>query len=581
MPSIINASTSGAGGVVTTADASGELQLQTASATRMTITSSGNVGIGTSSPTSRLHVAASGYPGAGVYRALDVGVFGAVSQRIEIGALNGSTFTPGAAIDGQLDNPSTTGLLSFSTRSSNTLTERMRINSAGNVGIGTSSPGARLHLTTSVGVNAASDMLRLSSVDGDPSVYVGLQAQRDNASGQGLNIQVTNVFGTIFEAARITPAGNVGIGTSSPDGTLHVQTFTTNNAIFQNAAHNTLTNLSTALTFSRSDGINNLAAIFGWNAGGLALAGREGIAFATGGDALYNSTIERMRIDSSGNVGIGTSSPAQRLDISGNASVSGQLMAGTTTTYSDGTIGTPRLQWRAQAGAYAGAISIADTTNGIEHWVLRNPNGSVASVSTNGSSFVFNTAHTERMRIDSSGNLLVGKTTTASDVTTIGAFITNVGKSVFTTSSGASLVLAGTGTGTRNIQDFYLNGNFIGAISVSTSAVSYNTTSDYRLKENIVPMSGALNVVALLKPVTYNWKADGSDGQGFIAHELQEVVPDCVTGEKDAVDEKGNPQYQGIDTSFLVATLTAAIQEQQAIITDLKARIEVLEGASA
>ena len=109
------------------------------------------------------------------------------------------------------------------------------------------------------------------------------------------------------------------------------------------------------------------------------------------------------------------------------------------------------------------------------------------------------------------------------------------------------------------------------------TTVSFTTSSDYRLKENIVPMSGALDKVALLKPVTYTWKEDGSAGQGFIAHELQEVVPDCVVGEKDAVDAEGKPKYQGIDTSFLVATLTAAIQEQQAIITDLKARIETLE----
>jgi hypothetical protein len=90
-------------------------------------------------------------------------------------------------------------------------------------------------------------------------------------------------------------------------------------------------------------------------------------------------------------------------------------------------------------------------------------------------------------------------------------------------------------------------------------------------------MTGALDVVSALKPVTYTWKVDGSEGQGFIAHELQEVVPDCVSGEKDAVDTEGNPQYQGIDTSFLVATLTAAIQEQQTIINDLKARVETLE----
>jgi len=103
----------------------------------------------------------------------------------------------------------------------------------------------------------------------------------------------------------------------------------------------------------------------------------------------------------------------------------------------------------------------------------------------------------------------------------------------------------------------------------------------------IAPMTGALDKVALLKPVTYKWNADNSDGQGFIAHELAEVVPDCVSGEKDAVetytDEDGNeasrPAYQGIDTSFLVATLTAAIQELKAIVDTQAARITALEAA--
>ena len=112
----------------------------------------------------------------------------------------------------------------------------------------------------------------------------------------------------------------------------------------------------------------------------------------------------------------------------------------------------------------------------------------------------------------------------------------------------------------------------VGSVTISSSATAYNTSSDYRLKENIAPMVGALATISALKPVTYNWKTDGSDGQGFIAHELAEVVPDCVTGTKDAVDADGNPQYQGIDTSFLVATLVAAIQE-------LKAEIDLLKGA--
>jgi len=114
----------------------------------------------------------------------------------------------------------------------------------------------------------------------------------------------------------------------------------------------------------------------------------------------------------------------------------------------------------------------------------------------------------------------------------------------------------------------------VGAINTTASSTSYVTSSDYRLKNSITPMTGALAKVALLKPVTYKWNVNGSDGQGFIAHELQAVVPECVVGEKDAVDENGNPKYQGIDTSFLVATLTAALQEQQAIIESLKARLD-------
>jgi hypothetical protein len=114
--------------------------------------------------------------------------------------------------------------------------------------------------------------------------------------------------------------------------------------------------------------------------------------------------------------------------------------------------------------------------------------------------------------------------------------------------------------------------NNAGYIYLSGTSTTYSTSSDYRLKENIAPMTGALATIAKLKPVTYTWKADGSDGQGFIAHELQAVMPECVVGEKDAVNEDGSIKSQGIDTSFLVATLTAAIQE-------LKAEIDLLKGS--
>ena len=98
-------------------------------------------------------------------------------------------------------------------------------------------------------------------------------------------------------------------------------------------------------------------------------------------------------------------------------------------------------------------------------------------------------------------------------------------------------------------------------------------------------MTGALAKVAQLKPVTYKWKVDGSDGEGFIAHELAEICPQAVEGTKDAVDADGKPMHQSIDTSFLVATLTAAIQELKTIndtqaetINALTARVTALEG---
>jgi hypothetical protein len=124
------------------------------------------------------------------------------------------------------------------------------------------------------------------------------------------------------------------------------------------------------------------------------------------------------------------------------------------------------------------------------------------------------------------------------------------------------------------------NGNGqVGVIQTNGTSTSYVTSSDYRLKENVAPMTGALAKVTQLKPVTYTWKADGSSGQGFIAHELQDIVPDAVTGEKDSVDDDGNIKPQGIDTSFLVATLTAALQELNAKVDAQAVRIAELEGA--
>jgi hypothetical protein len=125
-----------------------------------------------------------------------------------------------------------------------------------------------------------------------------------------------------------------------------------------------------------------------------------------------------------------------------------------------------------------------------------------------------------------------------------------------------------------------INGNGqVGTIQTNGSATSYNTSSDYRLKENVVTEWDATTRLKQLKPSRFNFIADADTTvDGFLAHEVQEIVPEAITGTKDAVDADGNPKYQGIDQSKLVPLLVKTIQEQQAIIESLTARVSALEG---
>jgi hypothetical protein len=264
---------------------------------------------------------------------------------------------------------------------------------------------------------------------------------------------------------------------------------------------------------------------------GIFFPAADTIGFAEGG-------AEVARFDSSGNLGIGTSSP------------------------------TNKLSFGANIGRY---FALYEGTAGADLY----------GIGTETSALTFKTAAAERMRIDSSGNLLVGTTNanfSISSQTMAGAGFSNSG---YLTIGRTDYCVALQRNGTNGvIQYFFRGNNEVGSISVTTTATTYTTTSDYRLKEAVQPMTGALARVQALKPVTYKWKADGSDGEGFIAHELQAVCPDAVTGQKDALDADGKPKYQGIDTSFLVATLTAAIQELKAIVDAQAVEIAALKGTA-
>jgi hypothetical protein len=266
---------------------------------------------------------------------------------------------------------------------------------------------------------------------------------------------------------------------------------------------------------------------------------------------------QAMTLDASGNLGVGTTSPYSKFTVSSGASNDTRILlqsnAGTGST---------------NAGFMLGFIS-TDT------YAFNYANGNL----------IFGTNANERARITSGGELLVG--TTSSGIGTGRVTSYNTGGATFaaifanTVGSSASQSIvrsyhyeSNSTTSATHYEFTNRSVGVVGTIACTGSATAYNTSSDYRLKNTIAPMTGALAKVALLKPCTYKWNADGSDGEGFIAHELAEVVPKAVTGEKDAVDADGNPKYQGIDTSFLVATLTAALQEAVAEINSLKARLD-------
>jgi hypothetical protein len=178
---------------------------------------------------------------------------------------------------------------------------------------------------------------------------------------------------------------------------------------------------------------------------------------------------------------------------------------------------------------------------------------------------------TERVRIDSSGNLLFN-TTSVIDASDVSAVI-KVARNFAT--------IRAPDTNTYMAFQFQNNsGTRVGFIQFTTTATTFSTSSDYRLKENVVAVNDGIARLRQLKPSRFNFIADSDKTvDGFLAHEVQDIVPEAIQGIKDAVDADGNPVYQGIDQSKLVPLLTAALQEAIAKIETLEARLTALEGA--
>jgi hypothetical protein len=283
---------------------------------------------------------------------------------------------------------------------------------------------------------------------------------------------------------------------------------------------------------------------------GMYLPATNALGFAT------NST-NAVYIDASQNVGIGTTSPAQKITVNSANTSTNSLIAyqqgGTTYGYS-GLSSVNRLQFESNGCDLA---IQTDTANVIQ--------------------FVTNAV--ERMRIDSSGNLLVGTTSTNPAGSRVNGAVIGAGGTVYSRAASQSYFALSTTSGS-NIGFFTDNGSALvtaGSISSNGSTTSFNTSSDYRLKENITPLTTGLATINALKPINYVWVGNQEKGEGFIAHELAEIIPLAVTGEKDAVNEDGSIKPQGVDYSKIVVHLVAAIKELSAKNDALEARLVALE----
>ncbi len=371
------------------------------------------------------------------------------------------------------------------------------------------------------------------------------------------------------EAMRISQSGNVGINDTTPSYKLDVNgTFRSTGALWNDDSINLNRNGAGYVRHRYIDqplrfGVTNTAGTLYYP---LEInPSSDYVRFSRDGGA------ETMRIDSSGNVGVGTAAPAAPLHVF-KGSVSGATELA-------------RFQGGSGSQNYRNFISLY-TTNPSYWWEtsLQDPSGGGAQ---NNLTFVENSAgtRTERMMLKSGGDVIIGAmslpdgTNDAFGYDRANSFA-RIGRST---------------TGAASQMRFYNPNGEVGSISTSGSATAYNTSSDYRLKENVVPMSDSLQRIGNLKPSRFNFIADDSVVvDGFIAHEVEEVVPEAISGEKDAMrdeeyevtpavlDDDGNevtpavmgtrsvPEYQGIDQSKLVPLLVGAVQE-------LTARLEALE----
>jgi len=588
----------------------GNLGIYDGTAYRLWIADSGNVGIGTTSPTAKLKV---------------IGENDAWTCQIE----NTQALPYGLSVN-TIGTAGTTFNSAFYTHTG----AGMYIVNNGKVGIGTTSPGSKLTVNPS---SAGDGALRLGVLNQEQYVFETGISGITNAALILKDVTTPYTYMTFR-------GGNVGIGTTSPDEKLDITGgyLKFNGGDYGIKGSAGLTYYATSEHYFYTGGTERIRITSGGYtqikaSGGssrLYLEGTSGTHFLTGtsgGDfGIYNDTASsyRMFINSSGKVGIGTTSPIVPVHIVGTAvnnpsngnggyevmqvfddtsyatGVGGGIglggkfnSSGTDTIFSE----IRGIKENSTDSNYAGALTFSTRANGanITERMRINSAGNVGIGTTSpakplhvigevrfdndlslqatrklyldggndtyitevaANDIGFNTAGGERMRITSGGDVLVAKTSQ-------GLLLTGIELSQdllrVTKTSAAPVQINRKGTD-GDILNFYKDTSQQGSVSITSSAVTYNTSSDYRMKKNIKPLENGLERLSKLKPVKFDWKLNNESTEGFIAHEVQEIFPHAVTGEKDGEN------MQSMDYGRITPLLVKAIQE-------LKAEIELLK----
>ena len=519
---------------------------------RLFVNNAGQVGLGVSSPQSLLHIDGD-----------------ATAFRISRGSAIGFAYNTGTAATDPFRIQSNGGSVDLLSASGQPITlsaggsEKVRVTSAGLVGVGTSSPATLLEVRSAT-TNAA--RLRVTGTGTTAGNFRGYEFGNGSVFKGGLLQDESTDLISIFtpvggQSVNITSAGSVGIGTTSPGNLLTVST-------------NTDGTTSLLKLHADADGVNNgLAGIkLSGNAGdhaayiygGHSTSGNTFLSFYTDLYAGSHNPQEKMRLDANGRLLVGTSSSGSNSTI--------VLQGSSVSSANESILRMANGSATPASGVDLGAIIFSDNTHTNTAIIEAARDGGTWSGSSKPTRLLFSvtadgaSSPTERMRIDNVGNLIINGSA---------ATVNNSNSLVFLP-GGFSVTnhINGTASGSYYAA-FGYNGTTIGTITQNgTTAVAYNTSSDYRLKENVEPVTDGIARLQQLKPSRFNFIADPDKTvDGFLAHEVQAVVPEAITGEKDAEDEDGKPIYQGIDQSKLVPLLTAALQEAVAKIESLEARL--------